>query len=122
MRVERIHADPRVRSAFGKVALQRGPLVYCLEEVENGPNLGLVRLPQDAALEAVESPDLLGGVVGIRANGVVAARADQGQGGGGDLYTRNGSPNTPSAKQLVFIPYYAWANRAPGEMTVWIRE
>ena len=129
MSVERIHADPRVRASFGKTALQRGPLVYCLEEADNGPQLGRLRLPPDVELEAVERADLFGGIVAVRARGVaggVAGRGETGAGregaAAGELYTRDSPPNTHSAKQLLFIPYYAWANRTPGEMMVWIRE
>jgi len=130
LRIERIHADPRVRADYGKVAIQRGPLVYCLEEADNGPHLAMIRLPPDAPLEPVQRVDLLGGVVAIHAKAVSGGDAGNGGGGtargavpaSGELYTRNGPPNAPTAKQLLFIPYYAWANRTPGEMAVWIRE
>jgi DUF1680 family protein len=127
MPVERLHADPRVRAAYGRVAVQRGPLVYCLEEVDNGVGLSTVRLPPDAVLEAVESPDLLGGMVTIRSKGVQGSVLGRGQAGGlaRPLYFRDppaGSSSRPVAVPLVFIPYFAWANRAPGEMTVWVRE
>jgi uncharacterized protein len=127
MAVERVHADPRVRAAYGKAAIQRGPLVYCLEEVDNGTGLSTVRLPPDAALEAVERPDLLGGMVTIRGKGVQGSGGAKAAGAGGSrsLYFRDppaGSSSHPVAAPLVFIPYFAWANRAPGEMTVWVRE
>jgi DUF1680 family protein len=130
MRIERIHADRRVRADYGKVALQRGPLVYCLEEADNGPHLGLIRLPPDAPLEPVERADLFSGVVAIQAKAVSGGSAAGGDGGTGrgsagtpgELYTRNGPPDIAAARPLLFIPYYAWANRSPGEMTVWVRE
>jgi uncharacterized protein len=121
MSIERIHADGRVRADYGKTAIQRGPLVYCLEEADNGPQLGLLRLPQDAPLSTVDRPDLLGGVVAISAEGLAAGPGRR-EGGAGELYSRDGSANIPSVKKLLFIPYYAWANRTPGEMSVWIRE
>jgi len=123
--VERVHADPRVRADLGRVALQRGPIVYCLEEADNGANLSYLRLPSDAPLEAIDRPDLLGGVVAIRAEGV----HEPGQQTGARLYSVGGGPggksgtrDAPSARELLFIPYYAWANRAAGEMMVWARE
>jgi len=120
--VERVRADPRVRAAYGKVALQRGPVVYCLEEADNGTELAMVRLPPDAPLEPVERPDLLGGVVAIRARGVRGPDAEARRDGA--LYgTGSGTTaGVPKAKDLLFIPYYSWANRTPGEMAVWIRE
>ena len=118
MEVERMHADPRVRAAYGKVAIQRGPLVYCLEQVDNGTDLYSVSLPASAELQTVNRPDLLGGVVAISARGKarrasVPAKA---------LYETGGSDNSVEDRRLLFIPYYAWANRAAGEMIVWVRE
>jgi uncharacterized protein len=117
MRAERMHADHRVRSDYGKTAIQRGPIVYCLEEADNGANLSRMRLPPEATLETVERADLFGGVVAIRAKGMAGEEAS-----GGELYSQGSAPGASKAKELFFIPYYAWANRAPGEMTVWIRE
>ena len=65
MPVERIEANPEVRQDCGRVALRRGPVVYCLEQVDNGPRLNDIVLPRDAALKAVFRPDLLGGVAVI---------------------------------------------------------
>jgi len=116
MPVERIEAHPRVRADCGRIALQRGPLVYCLEEVDNGANLNDIALPRDATLHAEFDGGLLGGVVVIRGE----ARRRDTAGWGDALYraTRSASEAVP----LVAVPYYAWANRAPGEMLVWIRE
>jgi uncharacterized protein len=127
---ERVHADPRVRADDGKVAVQRGPIVYCLEEADNGGSLSRVRLPADAELDAVERPDLLGGIVAIGARGLRGGAPDN----GAALYTLGGARHPrggrgaraaeeeSAAHELLFVPYYAWANRTPGEMTVWIRE
>ena len=116
LKAERIHADPRVHADSGKVAIQRGPVVYCLEEADNGPHLSNLRLPPDAPLETVDRADLFGGVVAI------SARAVGGRVWKGGLYAHDVSPNEGPARQVLFIPYYAWANRTPGEMAVWIRE
>ena len=117
MAVKRISAHPRVAQDYGKVALQRGPLVYCLEEMDNGAHLHTVSLPRAARLEVVDRPGLLGGVTVIRAKGRTWAGD-----GEGPLYKVAAPPPATREKDLLFIPYYAWANRGPGEMRVWVRE
>ncbi|MEA3407319.1 MAG: glycoside hydrolase family 127 protein [Chloroflexota bacterium] len=116
MPVERVEAHPSVAEDCGRVAIQRGPLVYCLEQVDNGPNLRGIVLPADAELQATFKEGLLGGVVAIEGE---AKRRDRGQWDNA-LYR-----TVPSASETVpirAIPYYAWANREPGEMLVWIRQ
>jgi len=116
MPVERIHANPNVRVNAGKVALQRGPVVYCLEQADNGAILPDISLPEYAELEARFEPDFLGGVTVIKGE---ALRGDDFI-PDESLYSkkkRNKRPVTMKA-----IPYYAWANRGAGEMLVWIRE
>ena len=66
MPIERVYADPQVRQNRGRVALQRGPVVYCLEAADNGADLNALTLPRDAALEASFAPDLLSGVTVLR--------------------------------------------------------
>ena len=114
----RVHADPRVRADLGKVAVQRGPLVYCLEEADNGPGLFGISLPPDAPLTAVDRPDLLGGIVAISSRGRAPARETA----HGSLYRPEQDDLGATERSLLFIPYYAWANREAGEMTVWLRE
>ena len=116
MPVERIEAHPAVHEDAGRAALQRGPVVYCLEEVDNGPHLRDVVLPRDTPLDVTYDPDLLGGVVVIRGQGWRRDPAAW----GGDLYRPAGS--LTKAMTVTAIPYYAWANRALGEMLVWLRE
>jgi DUF1680 family protein len=118
MPATRIYADPRVRAAYGKVAIQRGPLVYCLEEVDNGPSLHAINLPSEAPLSAVQRPDFLGGIVAITAGGRSLPPGSMGDGLYGER--RSGLPSVD--RPLLFIPYYAWANRSAGEMVVWVRE
>jgi DUF1680 family protein len=96
--------------------LQRGPLVYCLEEVDNGPNLADVVIPPGAEFSAAFDPQLLGGVAVISGE---ALRRDP-QEWQGALYRPVGSKTTRFAFKA--IPYYAWANRQAGEMQVWLRE
>lgn len=113
----RVRSNPLVRANIGKVAIQNGPIVYCLEEVDNGPNLHTVVLPKDSELEVSFREDLLGGVNIITAQGEKAKVETWGL----ELYKANASFEYQPAK-LTFVPYYAWVNRQPGEMTVWIRE
>ena len=116
MPVEGIYADPRVRLANGKVALRRGPIVYCVEEVDN-PFTPLARLalPRSAPLEAVYERDLLGGVVTVRAEVDVAVGRE-----GQALYAMD--PPRTERRTIKAVPYAVWDNRAPGEMLVWLRE
>jgi DUF1680 family protein len=116
MPVERVYARPEVRADSGRVALQRGPLVYALEGCDNGPNLDALVLPHSAALTARYDPDLLGGVVVVGADGM----REQADGNGDDLYRSRAS--SARAARISAVPYYAWANREPGEMLVWMRE
>ena len=115
MRVRRIFANPAVREDAGKAALMRGPLVYCLEEADNGPDLHtLIHAPEICASASFE-PELLGGVTVLYTDGVRESREDW----GAELYAEK-APETEKVR-LKWIPYYAWANRGIGEMTVWLR-
>jgi DUF1680 family protein len=98
MPVRRVLADERVADDRNKVALERGPLVYCAEGVDNGGRALDLVVPDGARLTVEDRPDLLGGIRVLR--GTVAGR--------------DGRP-----RPLTAIPYYAWANRGPAEMTVW---
>jgi DUF1680 family protein len=108
MPVERVYADPRVKADVGRVALQRGPIVYCLEGVDNGGSVRNLCLPKEAKLTAKFDKDLLGGVVTIQGEALAVARE------GEKLATK------PVAFRAV--PYFAWDNRAPGQMIVWLAE
>ena len=105
MPVRRVYADPRVKDDAGRVALQRGPVVYCIEGVDNGSHLAAMRLPADAALETEHRADLLGGVTVLKGKAVLC-RED-----GGD-----------QPAEFLAVPYYAWDHRAPGPMMVWMAE
>ncbi|MGQ9622056.1 MAG: glycoside hydrolase family 127 protein [Candidatus Caldatribacteriaceae bacterium] len=114
MPIERVRADSRVCAAAGRVALQRGPVVFCLEEVDNGPNLSEIVLPEGTSLSSVFVPDLLGGVVVLR------GEAQRRKIVSSSLYWFVKPESIPVPLQA--ISYYAWGNRGIGEMTVWIRE
>ncbi len=118
MPVQTVYAHPSVRQMQGRLALQRGPLVYCLEGVDNN-QAQLERISLDAAAVdgfAVEHrPDLLGGVSVIRGEGRILTEAEW----DGLLYRTTTSFSQPI--EITAIPYYAWDNRSPGEMRVWVR-
>jgi DUF1680 family protein len=118
MPVERVLPHPNVRQAAGQVALQRGPLVYCLEGVDNGERLANVVIPESSDLTAHLEADLFKGVVVITGEAlrIEPQREDE------SLY-RHRSQEGLSEEAFTFkaIPYYLWANREPGEMRVWVR-
>ncbi|GLS22447.1 hypothetical protein GCM10007874_54650 [Labrys miyagiensis] len=116
MDARRIYANPNVRQDLGRVALARGPMLYCVEEVDNRGGLSALSLPVDTALKIVDEPSLLGGIVSLTATGE-AELADDWNGG---LY-RSAPPRKTSA-EVKAVPYFAWDNREPGEMLVWLRE
>ena len=119
MPVSFVSAHPRIYEDAGKAAVSRGPLVYCLEEADNGRNLHLLRLgdarPEDCT--AAWKPEKLGGIVEITTPGLRESE----EGWGDTLYSA-GKPVRSEPAALTWIPYYAWANRGPGEMRVWIRK
>ena len=116
MPVEHMHAHPDVEADAGCVALQRGPLVYCLEAVDNIVPLHRIFLPDQAELSGTFNPDLLDGVTVISGNALNAGTEDW-----GDTLYRAEKPEMQSCT-ITAIPYYAWDNRAPGAMRVWIHE
>lgn len=110
MPVRRVVANTAVAADRGRVALQRGPIVYCAEwpDSPDGHVRNLV-LPRDAVLKAEFRPELLNGVVRITGRDLSLASGMKGQ-------------VTRKEQTLTAIPYYAWAHRGPGEMIVWIPE
>lgn len=121
MTVVAMSADARVPENRGCVALMRGPIVYCLEQPDNtGVALDRVRLPIDAStrlpdFEAVHEAGLLNGVTVLRGRGEEVT-------GWSELYRPLEQVGAESVRpvDLTAIPCYAWANRDPGAMTVWI--
>ena len=116
MPVERVYAHPEVTQDVGKVALQRGPLVYCIEQVDQQVPVNRLVLPKDSQLGNELDDKLLGGVVKITGQALSSAEEDFGKG----LY-RSQRPALKPCK-LVAIPYYAWDNRQAGGMQVWLPE
>ncbi|MEK5030182.1 beta-L-arabinofuranosidase domain-containing protein [Paenibacillus sp. FSL R7-0302] len=98
MPVNKVRARPEVEADRGRVAVQRGPVVYCLEQTDHpGLSYDGYSMPSGAKFRVEHLPELLGGVT------VLLSR------------DKDGRP-------LRFIPYYAWDNREPGFMQVWVRE
>ncbi|MFP7253940.1 glycoside hydrolase family 127 protein [Terribacillus goriensis] len=111
--VMRVYSNPKIGMNQGQVALQRGPVVYCLEEVDNGKSLAGLRLPRESEITAAFEEEVLNGVVVLETEGLKAADSDV-------LYQTD-SPSLEPVK-LRAIPYYAWCNRQAGEMRIWIHE
>lgn len=95
----------------GKTALMCGPLVYCIEEADNGDKLWSIALTSDG-VQTEYCSDLLGGVTTLTADGCREEVIDE-------LYSEAIPKTTPAV--LTFVPYYAWGNRGKGEMSVWVR-
>jgi DUF1680 family protein len=98
------------------MAVTRGPIVYCLEEADNGSGLFKVHAGGVKNFESRYEKDLLEGVVTLSCTGKAEADwEDQ------SLY-RDYAEAPLEDRVLRWIPYYSWANRAPGEMTVWVNK
>lgn len=109
-----VYANPKVRADAGKTALVKGPVVYCLEEIDNFNNLGGVLVDTESQLVEVYEKDLLGGTLTITASALRIAEDDS-----TELY-RTEKPKTEKVK-IKYIPYCLWNNREKGEMAVWVR-
>lgn len=112
-----VSAHPRVRQNMQKVAIVRGPLVYCLEEIDNGENLGEILISTDAKLHTEFCPELFDGVVTITAD---AMRISE-ESWDGLLY-REYTEETVVPCKIRAIPYCLWNNRGIGEMLIWIHK
>lgn len=108
MEAKRIVAKEEVKANLGRVALQRGPLVYCVEHVDNGGKAFNLIIPDNAKLESQEQADLLGGVVTLSAEVPVVKP------------TADGMGIETVRERITAIPYYTWCNRGSGPMQVWI--
>ena len=107
MEAKRVYADPNVKADVGRVAIQRGPIVYCLEGVDNAVALKSLVLPKDAPLTSEYRKDLLGGVTVVKGKAKSIVDDD---------------PSHDKDVDFTAVPYYAWDNRAPGQMIVWLAE
>lgn len=112
-----IHANPEVRADSGKVAIMKGPLVYCLEETDNMENLSALYIDTKQKMEEQYNPDLLGGVTQIELKGKRITKE-----GWDECTLYQTIPVTLEETSLLAVPYGSWGNRKTGEMIVWIKE
>lgn len=119
MPVRRVYGNPLVRHVAGKVALQRGPLVYCLEQADNGEDLHNLWLPENATFNAFEGKGPFAHKILIQAEGIrQSAEKPEQQ----SLWHYDRSPSSAQSQTLTFIPWFSWANRGEGEMRIWVNE
>src|SRR5262249_39569466 len=109
MPVELVHANPKVKADVGRASLQRGPVVFCLEGVDNSGQVRNLTLPKSAGFTDSFEKDLLGGVTVVRGDALSVSRDEQGK---------------IATKPMKFqaVPYCTWDNRKPGPMVVWLPE
>ncbi len=118
MPARRVQANPKVEADIGRMAIERGPLVYCLEAVDNGGHVRNIVIPPEAPLDAQYRPDLLGGATVI--DGPALALTQEAWPDA--LYASSASVPGVTKVRFTAIPYYANANRQAGEMRVWMAE
>lgn len=117
MPVRFLAAHPKVAELAGRVAVARGPLVFCAEEVDNGPDLHNLSVDPSAAARATFDPRLLGGSFRLTLPG-----RRRGHRVGGSLYPTWNSHDEGEPVEVVLVPYHQWGNRQPGqEMRIWLR-
>ena len=117
MSVKFMRSNGAVRHDAGKVAVMRGPVVYCAEEADNAGPLWNYRLrSRDVAMASVvEGPDELGDIRMV----TVPALRRAAEGAGLPLYAEIDGPSQADSTPLKLVPYYIWANRSVGQMQVW---
>ncbi len=118
MEVRRTHADPAVRHDTWLVALERGPIVYCIEEEDNGNLLADVAVSRTDEIRALYDPDMLGGTTILRGTSVRHDYADAPQ----SLYSTGEKAVRSRKVPFIAIPFAFRSNRSPGEMRVWLHE
>jgi DUF1680 family protein len=107
MEVRRVIANENVKDDIGKVALQRGPIIYCAEWPDNNGKVANIIMPDNATFTTEYKPDLLNGVVIVKSNTPAV------------VINNEGNMISTVNKEFTAIPYYAWAHRGKGEMMVW---
>lgn len=115
MEVQILESDSRVRENIGKAAVVRGPVVYCLEEADNGKDLHLLKMDAGASFETGQSVIAGEQVIIVKACGWRQRRKQH-----AELYFPY-SKEENEETELTWVPYYTWANRGEGEMQVWTR-
>ena len=107
MEVRTVKANGKVEADRGRMAVERGPIVYCAEWPDNSFNVLSLLMNQHPQFEVVERPDLLYGLNQIKTPVQTLEYDEQGR-----LVVKD--------QELTLIPYYAWAHRGPGNMAVWL--
>jgi DUF1680 family protein len=102
-----VKAHPEVEADRGRIAIERGPLVYCAEWPDNDFSVLSIIMNQRPQFELIERPDLLEGIVQLKTGAQILSFNEEGRIEVEDV-------------QLIMIPYYAWAHRGSGEMSVWL--
>ena len=111
-----VRANPLVRADSGKIALMRGPLVYCLEEIDNGANLSALYVDAKTDIRE-EKSELFGGSILLHFHGKRIVDTEWKE---DELYAEH--PIRWEETELTAVPYAYWNNRGMGEMSVWIKE
>ena len=119
MPVRRIYGNPLVRHQAGQVAVQRGPLVYCLAQADNGEQLHNLQLPRDARFSTVEGKGIFARKILLQAPGYKQTAEDAENQA---LWHYDRAPSSRQPQVLTFIPWFSWANRGEGEMRIWVNE
>ena len=114
--IMRLAAHPNVRATAGQIALQRGPIVYCLEGVDHDRPLHQLALPLASELKAVHNPDLLDGVTVLQGEAAAPALSEW-----ADTLYQDVDDTTAVRTRIQAIPYYGWGHRDPGEMRIWMQ-
>lgn len=112
-----VHANPKVRADAGKVCMMYGPLVYALEEIDNGPNLSGIYVDTSQKIECKWKENMLQGTLVLEASG---RRISSDGWGEAELYGEHEIKFEDI--RLTAVPYAYWNNRGEGEMAVWIKE
>lgn len=106
MEIKQVVANEKIRDNIGKVALQRGPIVFCAEWADNNGKAGNIIVPAGAAFSTEYKPTLLNGIMTLKTEVPVVSITGT-------------ESITTERKTVTMIPYYSWANRGKGEMTIW---
>jgi uncharacterized protein len=107
MEIQQIVSNDKIENNIGRVALQRGPLVYCAEWTDNNGLVSNIVLPENSNFTAEVRSDVLNGVTVLKSNAqAISVEA------GNSVSTKN--------QAFIAIPYYAWAHRGKGEMMIWL--
>lgn len=106
MEIRQIIANEKIKDNIGKLALQRGPIVYCAEWADNNGKAGNIIVPAGAVFSTEYKPTLLNGVMTLKTEVPVVSITGT-------------ESITTEKKTVTMIPYYSWANRGKGEMTIW---